>query len=558
MVGRVFGFFQKETTSIHIAAYVLGGAAILSQILGLIRDKLLAYNLGASRTLDLYYAAFRIPDALFATVASLVSLSVLIPFLSETLARSREDARHYIDQVFTVFMLLMIAVVAVAWYFVPTINQTLFPSLVATNGEELTHIARVLLLSPLFLGISNLLASITQTYNRFAIYAASPVLYNLGIITGIVAFYPIFGIVGLAWGVVLGTVLHMAIQLPFLFQYNLLPRVTFAIAFKRIKEMVFISLPRTLTISATELSELVLISLASFLTIGSVAIFTFAWNLQSVPLSIIGVSYSLAVFPTLTKLFTKGNMHEFAERISTAARHIIFWSVPATALIIILRAHLVRTILGAGAFDWTETRLTAAALSLFTISLLPQGLSLLFVRAQYARGTTWVPFSINIFTALTIISGGYLFTHLAVTNQALREGIETIFRVQGLPGTEVLLLPLAYSLGMYINLILHWLYAAKVLPHFSKQVLIVFMQNFAASVLAAGAAYGVLSLFGPVVDLKTVAGVFLHGFVAGIIGLAVWVGTLYLLKNQELAAIMEVLRQRFTRPRIVAPDPTLQ
>src|SRR5690606_18920193 len=121
---------------------------------------------------------------------------------------------------------------------------------------------------------------------------------------------------------------------------------------------------------------LILMGLASAMTVGSVAVFQFAHNLQSVPLSVIGVSYSVAAFPILAELFGRQKRDEFVLHIVTALRHIIFWSVPAIALIIVLRAQIVRVVLGSGAFDWSDTRLTAAVLAVLSISLLAQATTL--------------------------------------------------------------------------------------------------------------------------------------------------------------------------------------
>src|SRR3972149_427019 len=110
--------------------------------------------------------------------------------------------------------------------------------------------------------------------------------------------------------------------------------------------------------------------------------------MQSVPLAIVGVSYSTALFPTISRLFSEGNRQKFVSEMIIAARHIVFWSIPITVLFIILRAQIVRTILGAGEFSWSNTRLAAAALAIFSISVLAQSLSLLFVRAYYASGRT--------------------------------------------------------------------------------------------------------------------------------------------------------------------------
>ncbi len=194
--------------------------------------------------------------------------------------------------------------------------------------------SRIMLLSPILLGISNFLASVTQMYNRFLIYAISPLLYNLGIIIGIVFFYPYFGFYGLTAGVILGALMHMTLQIPFVASRGLLPRFVFPIDWREVREVVLVSFPRTLTLSANEIAEFFLIAFATLMGAGAVSIFNFSFNLQSVPLAIIGVSYSSAAFPTLAKLFESGDIKRYVDYMATSARHIIFWAMPVTVLFI--------------------------------------------------------------------------------------------------------------------------------------------------------------------------------------------------------------------------------
>src|SRR3989338_2691194 len=211
----------------------------------------------------------------------------------------------------------------------------IFPGFSA-QSESLIGLSRILLLSPILLGISNLFGSLTQSRNRFFIYALSPLLYNFGIILGIIFLYPNFGLQGLTWGVVLGALLHMAIQLPSLIHLKLLPKLTFAPDFKKVRQLIILSLPRTITLSINHIAIFFLLSLASLMSVGSVSVFSLAFNLQSVPLSIIGVSYSLAAFPTLSRLFSSGEKEKFFSEILSSARHIIFWSVPVMVFFIVL------------------------------------------------------------------------------------------------------------------------------------------------------------------------------------------------------------------------------
>ena len=155
-----------------------------------------------------------------------------------------------------------------------------------------------------------------------------------------------------------------------------------------------------------------IVALASFLASGSIAIFTFAYNLQAVPLTIIGVSYSVAAFPTLARLYAERQSARVCRTYRGGARHMIFWAVPATVFIIVLRAQLVRVILGAGAFDWSATSLTAAALALFIISLRAQGVSLLIARAYYAAGDTRKPLYCGVIDVVVSVGSAVVLVAL--------------------------------------------------------------------------------------------------------------------------------------------------
>ncbi len=559
MVKRFLNFLNREIVGLHQAAYLLGFFAICSQVLALVRDRILAAQFGASNTLDLYYSAFRIPDILFVTVASMVSVSVLIPFLIERFEKSEESAKEFIDTVFSFFFCFMLVAGVIAYVTAPYFMKLLFP-LFAQKTEsfvELVKLTRILLLSPVFLGFSNLLASITQINRRFFIYAISPVVYNLGIIFGIVFLYPIFGLSGLGMGVAVGAFLHFAIQIPFISSQKMLPTFRFPIKFSFIKNIIFTSLPRTITVSSNELAELFLISFASFFTVGSISVFNFSFNLQSVPFSIIGVSYSLAAFPTLTKLFSNGNKDEFVEQMINSSRHIIFWSIPISVLFIVLRAQIVRTALGAGRFNWDDTRLTAAALALFTISLVAQNLVALFVRSYYSQGKTKTPLVMNMISALIIVLGSYGLVHIFDNNLFFKNFVESILKVQGLAGTAVLMLPLGYSIGVVFNLVVHWWGFGWHFPTYSKPVKKTLFQVVGASTIMGYVTYNFLPVFDRVFDVNTLIGIFSQGFFAGIVGIGSAVLVLYLLGSRELIEVWSTLHKKIWKAKIIAPDAEL-
>ncbi|MCX6716263.1 MAG: hypothetical protein NT077_04630 [Candidatus Taylorbacteria bacterium] len=541
-----------EIRGLHEAAYVLAIFALVSLILALIRDKLLAFSFGAGNILDLYYAAFRIPDFIFASIASLASASILLPFFIDRFGKSDEEGKSFSDSIFTVFFAVMAVVSVIVFFLAPYIVPIVLPGFKAQPAELHILIAsvRIMLLSPFFLGLSNLFSSLTQTRHRFLVYAASPVVYNISIILAVVFAYPKFGIQGLAMGVALGAFLHMAIQIPFMSYEGFMPKFTRMINWKIMRNIVTTALPRTVTLGANQLASFVLVSLASLMAIGSISVFNFAFNLQSVSLTLIGASYSSAVFPTLSKLYYENKISEFLEKMITAARHIIFWSMPLTVLFVVLRAQIVRTVLGAGEFNWADTRLTAAMLALFTISTIGQSLIILFVRGFYAEGKTSKPLVINAISAVTIVILAYGLDKAFFAFPTFRFFLEDLLKVGGQAGTSVLVLALAYSIGVILNTILHWVSFERSYKGFTRPVFSTLFHSFAASVVMGYAAYLSLQIFAATFPLYKVWGVFLQGLCAGLIGLVVLVLTLRILENKELVEVTRTLHRKFWKAAV--------
>lgn len=556
MVKRFLQLIGREISGLHEAAYLLASFALLSQLLGFLRDRMLAAQFGAGEALDVYYAAFRIPDFIFIWSASMVSLSVLIPFLNNRLSRGRDEARRFLDQIFSVFFLCMAAASAAAFAAAPLLVGSVFPGFTAAAAAQTTLLMRIMLLQPLLLGISNLFASITQLERRFFIYALSPVLYNAGIIAGIFFFYPRLGLAGLSWGVVLGALLHLLVQLPTILKSGLMPRFTLKFQLSEIKKVALISLPRTLALSSQNIAVLALVSLGSALGAGSIAVFNLAWNLQSVPLAIVGASYSLAAFPTLSFLWVGGDRGRFLETLSVSLRHIIWWSLPALSLFVVLRAQIVRVVLGSGAFGWNDTRLVAACLALFALSIVAQSITLLLTRAYYAAGRTRAPLFLNVAGALGIVMLAFAFYKLFAASDLFRFFLESLLRVGQSRGTTVLVLPLAYSAGVIASAFCFWLSFSREFGRFPAEVSRTFWQSFAASVIMGAVSYLLLNVFDDVFNLRTALGVLLQGIFSGLGGLLVGVAVLLLLGNVEVREIWKTLHRKIWKAKVIGADQT--
>ena len=290
------------------------------------------------------------------------------------------------------------------------------------------------------------------------------------------------------------------------------------------------------------------------MAVGSISVFNFSNNLQNVPLSIIGVSYSLAAFPTLSQFITKNLKGEFLSHISAALRHTIFWSIPISVLFIILRAQIVRVIYGAGKFNWDGTKLTAAALAIFSFSILAQALVLIFIRGYYAKGDSKKSLYASLITGVLSIGLSFIFWKIFEQVNFFRFFIEHMFRVDDIPGTEILMLALGFSLAQIINCIILWIWFEREHPDFSRPLMKTLFQSFSASVIMGFVSYLGLNLFDNVFNINKVAGIFMQGFCAGILGIIALVIILKLLNSCELEETIDTLHKKFWKVRPIVPD----
>lgn len=555
MVKKILNLFYREYGGLHKAALILAVSSIVSAAFGILRDRLLAGNFGAGESLDVYYAAFKIPDFIYIISLSIISVNALIPFFLEKAAVSKERAKKFLDETLAFFLLTIFFLAAGAYFLIPHLSGLVAPGFSESSKSEFVFLARILLLSPVFLGLSNLVSSVIQSHNRFIVYALSPVFYNLGIIFGIIFLFPKFGLAGIVLGVAIGALMHFAIQIPAIVNLGYFPWPARKINAKETWKMVRLSFPRSLGLGLNQIILIFITASASLLSAGSIAVFNLSFNLQSVPLAVIGMSYSVAAFPTLAKLFVGNKKKEFLEQTTIAVRQILFWSITASVLIIILRAQIVRVVFGSGRFSWQDTRLTAAAMALFAFSITAQSVIVVFTRAFYASGKTWKPIMINVISAVFIIGMTPVFISLIKNHYFLSSFFEIVLRVGDVGGADMLALPLVFSLGMIINAILLFLLFQKEFGDvwcFARKT---FFEVLGASLLMGIAAYFSLNFLDNIFDINTFAGIFSQGFLAALIGGLVWYGILKALKNKELKEIIGAIFAKFWRINVVAPEP---
>jgi len=553
MVARVLSILYREVKGLHQAAYVLALFTFVSQILAIVRDRTLADQFGAGYELDIYYAAFRIPDLLFVLFASVLSVYVLLPFVAN--ATNSQIGKQLLSQVFTIFLVSYSVLAVVLFIGAPFCVPLLFPGFDSAAHVEIVTLMRILLLQPLLLGISSLCGVITQLQHRFIIYALSPLLYNIGIIVGVIVFYEWWGLPGLVWGVVLGALGHVLIQVPLILKSNVRFGLTVLFDKNKLWEVAKVAVPRALTLSLHQVQFLLFVMMASLMAVGSVSVLQFAFNLQSVPLAIIGVSYSVAAFPTLAELLAKQRQQDFNLYVLTAIRHIIFWSLPIIALVIVLRAQIVRVLLGSGSFDWDDTRLTAAVLAVFVVTLTMQAVLLLLTRALYAGGRTMLPLVLACAGVSVGAGSAWLLYWWFALSEPARYFIADILRLRDVVGVEVLALPIGFTLGILLELFLMLIVTTRLFNLSYKPVFRTLFVSVVSALVGGGATYATLSFVVEGINQETFIGIFMQGLVGGIVGIGMVIITYSLLRSSELNEFYGSFRARLFKTDVVAPQP---
>lgn len=395
LYARIRDFSSSPSETVNGAAFVIAVAGILSRLLGFLRDRLLAGEFGAGDTLDAYYAAFRIPDLLYNLLVMGALSAAFVPVFTELLSRDRKDeARRLAAGVLRLVAVSIGLLSAVAAVFAPQAVSLMTPGFSDGKRELTVVLTRLMLLSPVLLGISAVFGGVLISFKRFVAYSLAPILYNLGIIAGIFLFVPEFGPAGLGLGVALGAFLHMTVQAPALRGTG-----TFAELFRgsfrpdaAVRRVITLMIPRSLGMAANQAGLLLTTFFASALASGSLAVFTLATNIQSIPIGLFAVSFSLAAFPALSHSAVDRTNGDFFLTLSRTTRRILFFVVPTSMILIVFRAQVVRVILGSGEFDWEDTIATFSVLAWLSASLFAQALIPLFARAFYSLQDTKTPF----------------------------------------------------------------------------------------------------------------------------------------------------------------------
>ncbi len=373
------------------AALIISGAYLLSRLLGLFRDRLLVAHFGVGPELSAYNAAFRLPELLFTLLVSGAFAVAFIPVLTQHLDQGRRDeAWRVTSTLLNLLVLGTIAAAVVIVVFAGPLTTLVTPGFDARTHAITVQLTRIMAITPVLFAISSILGSVQQAFNRFVVFALAGVLYNIGIIAGILVLGRQFGIFGVAWGVVFGVVLQGLIQWLGLYGLGFKYRPILALKLTGVRRTLKLMLPRSIDQGIDQIHYSIETIIGSTISSGAIAQFSLANNLKNVPLVLIGSSITTAVFPRLTAHAAAGDRQKLIESYVSTARLILFLAVPSALFALVARGYIVRLLYGFG------DAATAATLGWFAGTIVFTSLFMLVSRVYYAMQDTRTPLYLSL------------------------------------------------------------------------------------------------------------------------------------------------------------------
>ncbi len=387
-------------------ASIVAGAFVVSRILGLAREIVLANRFGTSSDYDAYLSAFRIPDLLFLVIMSGAFGSAFVPVFSGYLVRDRRDlANRLASGVVTYTMILTALLGTVAFIFAdPIMRYIVAPDLPAESMELAISTMRWLLLSPILLGMGIAAKGILEAQQKFFLPAMAPVVYNLSILLAAIFLAPTYGINGVTAGVLLGALLHVGIQVPGVIRSGTVIRPVLRERVEGLGEVGRLLLPRVIGQAAFQINFVAVNHFASTAGEGRVSGMNYAWMMMMLPNGVIALSISTVIFPSMAEAFERGNVDAVKSLLGRAMRPLLFLIIPSSIILYAFGTAMFQSVFQTGSFTAESTRLAANPLALLAGGLVFYGLVEVLARTFYAMRDTITPVAAGLFIiALNIV-----------------------------------------------------------------------------------------------------------------------------------------------------------
>ena len=527
-------FMFTQQRSILSAAAVIMTTVMLSRVLGLFRDRLLATYFSVDE-LGVYFAAFRLPNFLFELLIMGALSTAFIPvFTRIVLKENQEKAFAMGAQMINLGTISIGFLIVPLFIFARPISYLLVPGFNPEERELMIAFTRIMLVGQLIpLVIGNFMTGMLQSLQRFFIPALAPVVYNIGIIIGVVLFARTYGLYGAVFGVVIGAVLYLLVQIPLLVKLGYSHQLKIHLFDPNIKSVMRLMLPRAFGLAVYQIDTTMDLILASNLGTRSITIFNFAQQLQQLPIGLFAGTIAQAALPALSHNTDKEDLTEFKKLIIASIHQILFFVLPASAMLIVLRTPIVRLVFGAARFDWSATVATGQTLSFFAISIFAQSLVQLLARAFYALYDTKTPVIIGVVSVLINTFLSIIFVSFLV-----------------LP---VWSMAISTSVASLINAAFLLLYLDRRVGGFDVKLLSIPTIKMLFASLATGVfLYLPVKLFDQLIfDTRRVFDLFLLTSVASTIGLSVYIFLAWFLDIDEVTTFFKLLQKMKRAPRLL-------
>jgi len=533
----------RKQTNILSAAFIIMSTYALSHIMGLFKTRLLISYFFGSRAalLDVYYAAFVIPDSLFQLLVIGSLSAAFIPVFTRYLARREEEAWTMASSAMNLVLLVFTVISAFIFIFAAPLSRLIAPGFDPVQIEIMASLLRVMLAAQLFFSVSGFLTGMIQSHQRFLIPALAPVAYNLGIILGIVFLSSPLGIYGPAVGVVLGASLHMLVQLPLALRlgFRFIPSINFR--HSGVRETMRLMPPRALALGIDQVEQFAAVILASLLVPGSLTILNVARLLYAIPASLFGVTLGQAALPTLSRQSAEADRKTFISTLTETLLQSVFLALPVTILFIVLRIPIVRLVFGARSFPWLATLTTGKTLAILAFSAISSTLLQLIIRAFYALHDTRTPLVVGFFAALFDVSLSVVFVKVFNWNVL---GLAAAISLTTFVETLVLFVILSSRLSPDNRLF----FAAS--RPFSKMAVVALVMGISLWIPMR-----LLDRF--VFDTTRTLPLLALTAITSSIGLGVYLFLSYLFQVRELSAFLSLARRLYQWPKFFAgPEPS--
>ena len=514
------------------AGLIVSAAYLVARVLGYVRVVVITSTIGEGPELDAFFAAFRIPDLIFQLVAAGTVAAALVPMVAGELGTGRTGrAWRIVSTIATLMTVALVILAGAAFLAAPWLVQLIAPGFEGARLERTIELTRLMLLAPMFLALGAVATSALNAHRRFAASAIAPIVYDLAIIGAAMLLTPSMGVMGIALGVVAGSLGHLVVQLPALSRAGFRFSPSLDARDPDVSQTLKLMAPRALALGAGQITFIVATSLASGLAQGSVTAFTLAFTVFSIPLSVIGVPLGIVALPTLSRDLARGAIDEFVELITGALRMIAFVIGPIVALGVVLREPATTILFNHGRFSEDGVRLVAATLALLLLALPGEALITILVRAFYANRDTRTPAIAAILAVVINVVVGVL----AVS--ALGWGLAGI--------------ALGIALGSTVEAIVLAVVLRREIPAFDPSPVVRVGVPVVLARIAAGlVAFGTMALLdGATAGLALHVRALVQLLVAGGLGGLTYLGFTRALRLPELGLIMRLMSDTLSRLR---------